>query len=93
MRHATSGTIAEVSAEMKRYMQEIYPQGKQDFLFCMVSDDDSTWLSWVGDGSEELVRESYEEYDGGEYVVFRPATTRKLKIVPPLTKVLENRNP
>ena len=91
--YATSGTIAEVSAEMKRYMQEIYPQGKQDFLFCMVSDDDSTWLSWVGDGSEELVRESYEEYDGGEYVVFRPATTRKLKIVPPLTKVLENRNP
>ena len=50
-------------------------------------------LSWVGDGSEELVRESYEEYDGGEYIIFRPATTRKLKIVPPLTKVLENRDP
>ena len=58
----------------------------------MVSDSGSTWLSWVGDGSEELVRESYEEYDGGEYVIFRPATTRKLKIVPPLMKVLEGRN-
>ena len=58
----------------------------------MVSDNDSTWLSWVGDGSDELVRESYQEYDGGEYIIFRPATTRKLKIVPPLMKVLESKN-
>lgn len=29
---------------------------------------------------------------GGEYIIFRPATTRKLKIVPPLMKVLENRS-
>ena len=90
--YATPETIADVSAEMKQYMQEIYPQSSQDYLFCMVSDSGSTWLSWVGDGSEELVRESYEEYEGGEYIIFRPATTRKLKIVPPLTKVLENRN-
>ena len=90
--YASPETIADVSAEMKQYMQEIYPQSHQDFLFCMVSDSDSTWLSWVGDCSEELVRESYEEYDGGEYIIFRPATTRKLKIVPPLMKVLENRN-
>ena len=90
--YASPETIAEVSAEMKQYMQEIYPQSSQDYLFCMVSDSGSTWLSWVGDGSEELVRESYEEYEGGEYIIFRPATTRKLKIVPPLTKVLENRN-
>ena len=90
--YASPETIAEVSAEMKRYMQEIYPQSLQDYLFCMVSDSSSTWLSWVGDGSEELARESYEEYDGGEYIIFRPATTRKLKIVPPLMKVLENRN-
>ena len=85
-------TIAEVSAEMKLYMQKIYPQSGQDYLFCMVSDSGSTWLSWVGDGAEELVRECYEEYDGGEYIIFRPATTRKLKIVPPLMKVLKNRN-
>ena len=90
--YAAPGTIAEVSAEMKQYMRGIYPQCNQDYLFCMVSDSGSTWLSWVGDGSEELVRESYEEYDGGEYIIFRPATTRKLKIVPPLVKVLENRN-
>ncbi len=90
--YATPETIAEVSAEMKQYMQEIYPQSNQDFLFCMVSDRDSTWLSWVGDGSEELVRESYEEYEGGEYIIFTPATTRKLKIIPPLMKVLEKRN-
>jgi len=90
--YASPETIADVSAEMKQYMQEIYPQSNQDFLFCMVSDSDSTWLSWVGDCSEELVRESYEEYDGGEYIIFRPATTRKLKIIPPLMKVLENRN-
>ena len=90
--YASPETIAEVSAEMKQYMQEIYPQSGQDYLFCMVSDSDSTWLSWVGDGSEELVRESYEEYDGGEYIIFRPATTRKLKIVPPLMRVLESRN-
>ena len=88
---ASPETIAEVSAEMKQYMQEIYPQSSQDYLFCMVSDSGSTWLSWVGDGAEELVRECYEEYDGGEYIIFRPATTRKLKIVPPLMKVLENR--
>ena len=90
--YASPETIADVSAEMKQYMEEIYPQSNQDYLFCMVSDSGSTWLSWVGDGSEELVRESYEEYDGSEYIVFRPATTRKLKIVPPLMKVLENRN-
>lgn len=90
--YASSETIAEVSAEMKRYMTEFYPQSNQDYLFCMVSDDDSTWLSWVGDGAEELVRECYQEYDGGEYIVFRPATTRKTKIVPPLTKKLENRS-
>ena len=90
--YASSETIAEVSAEMKQYMQEIYPQSGQDYLFCMVSDSDSTWLSFVGEGSEELVRECYEEYDGGEYIIFKPATTRKLKIVPPLTRVLENRN-
>ena len=90
--YASPETIADVSAEMKQYMQEIYPQSNQDYLFCMVSDSDSTWLSWVGDGSEELVRECYEEYDGGEYIIFRPPTTRKLKIVPPLVKVLENRN-
>ena len=90
--YASPETIAEVSAEMKQYMLEIYPQSSQDYLFCMVSDSGSTWLSWVGDGSEELVCESYEEYDGGEYIIFRPATTRKLKIVPPLTRVLESRN-
>ena len=90
--YSTPETIAEVSAEMKRYMQEIYPQSRQDYLFCMVSDSVSTWLSWVGDGSEELVRESYAEYEGGEYIIFRPATTRKLKIVPSLLAVLENRN-
>ena len=90
--YASPETIAEVSAEMKQYMQEIYPESNQDYLFCMVSDSGSTWLSWVGDGSEELVRESYEEYDGGEYTIFRPATTRKLKIVPPLMKILESRN-
>ena len=73
-------------------MRQIWPQSDQDYLFCMVSDSDSTWLSWVGDGAEALVRESYPEYDGGEYVIFRPATTRKLKIVPPLTEVLENRS-
>ena len=84
-------TIAEVSAEMKRYMREIWPQSGLDYLFCMVSDSGSTWLSWAGDGAEALVRECYPEYGGGEYVVFRPATTRKVKIVPPLTKVLENR--
>lgn len=89
--YASTDSIAEVSAEMKQYMQEIYPQSNQDYLFCMVSDSDSTWLSWVGEGSEELVRESFGEYDGGEYVIFRPATTRKLKVVPPLTTVLENR--
>lgn len=58
----------------------------------MVSDSGSTWLSWVGDGSEELVRESYEEYDGSEYILFRPAVTRKLKIVPPLMKTLEKKD-
>ncbi|MBR6705927.1 MAG: DHH family phosphoesterase [Clostridia bacterium] len=89
---ASPETIAEVSAEMKRYMREICPQGDLDYLFCMVSDSDSTWLSWVGDGAEELVRESFQEYDGSEYVIFRPATTRKLKIVPPLVTALENRD-
>ncbi len=88
---ASPETIAEVSAEMKQYTQGIYPQSGQDYLFCMVSDSGSTWLSWVGDGAEELVRESYAEYCGGEYIVFRPATTRKVKIVPPLMQVLENR--
>ncbi len=72
--------------------KKIYPQSNRDYLSCMVSDSGSTWLSWVGDGSEELVRERYEEYDGGEYIIFRPTTTRKLKIVPPLMKVLEGRN-
>ena len=90
--YASGETIADVSTAMKQYMQEIYPQSRQDYLFCMVSDSDSTWLSWVGDGSEELVRESYAEYDGSEYIIFRPATTRKLKIVPPLMKVLENKS-
>ena len=89
---ASPETIAEVSAEMKQYMEQIFPQSGQDYLFCMVSDSDSTWLSWAGDGAEALVRESYPEYDGGEYVIFRPATTRKLKIVPPLLEVLENRS-
>ncbi len=87
---AQPDTIAEVSAEMKRYMSESYPQGNLDYLFCMVSDDDSTWLSFVGDGAEELVRESFREYDGSEYIIFRPAATRKLKIVPPLITALEN---
>ena len=77
---------------MKQYMQDVYLQSNQDYLFCMVSDNECTWLSWVGDGSEELVRESYPEYDGGEYIIFRPATSRKLKIVPPLVKILENRD-
>ena len=31
--YASSETIAEVSAEMKQYMQEIYPQSGQDYLF------------------------------------------------------------
>ena len=90
--YASPETIAEVSAEMKSYMQDYWPQSGQDYLFCMVSDTESTWLSWVGDGADELVRECYSEYDGGEYVIFRPATTRKLKIVPPLTEVLEKRS-
>ena len=90
--YASPETIVEVSAEMKQYMQEIYPQSGRDYLFCMVSDSGSTWLSWVGDGAEALVREAYAEYDGGEYVIFRPATTRKVKIVPPLMNILENRN-
>lgn len=89
---SSSETIEEVSAQMKQYMQEIYPQSNLDYLFCIVSDNDSTWLSWVGEGSDELVRECYQEYDGGEYVIFRPATTRKLKIVPPLMENLENRD-
>ena len=89
---ASPETVADVSAEMKQYMRQIWPQSGQDYLFCMVSDSDSTWLSWVGDGADELVRECYSEYDGGEYVIFRPATTRKVKIVPPLTEVLENRS-
>ena len=55
---ATSDTIEEASAQMKQYMEEIYPQSDQDYLFCMVSDSDSTWLSWVGKGSDELVPES-----------------------------------
>ncbi len=89
---AQPGTIAEVSAGMKRYMLEIFPQSGRDYLFCMVTDNDSTWMSWAGDGAEELVRESYPEYDGGEYVVFTPAVTRKLKIVPPLITILESRS-
>ena len=89
---ASPETIADVSAEMKQYMRQIWPQSGQDYLFCMVSDSESTWLSWAGDGADALVRECYSEYDGGEYVVFRPATTRKLKIVPPLTEVLEKRS-
>ena len=90
--YASSETIAEVSAEMKSYMQDYLPQSGQDYLFCMVSDNGSTWLSGVGDGVDELVRECYSESDSGEYVIFRPATTRKLKIVPPLTEVLEKRS-
>ena len=90
--YASHETIAEVSAEMKLYMQDYWPQSGQDYLFCMVSDTESTWLSWVGDGADELVRECYSEYDGGEYVIFRPATTRKLKIVPPHTEALEKRS-
>lgn len=89
---ATPETISEISAEMKLYMQDHLSQSGLDYLFCMVSDNESTWLSWVGDGSDELVRECYSEYDGGEYVIFRPATTRKLKIVPPLTEALEKRS-
>ena len=77
---------------MKSYMQDYWPQSGQDYLFCMVSDDECTWLSFVGDGADELVRECYSEYDGGEYVIFRPATTRKVKIVPPLTEALEKRS-
>ena len=87
--YTSSETIAEISAEMIQYMQENYPQSNQSYLFCMVSDSGSTWLPCAGYGAEELVRESYEEYDGGEYIIFRPATTRKLKNVPPLMKVLE----
>ena len=90
--YATPETIAEVSAEMKLYMKDHLPQSGQDYLFCMVSDDECTWLSFVGDGADELVRECYSEYDGGEYVIFRPATTRKVKIVPPLTEALEKRS-
>ena len=58
----------------------------------MVSDDECTWLSVVGAGADALGRECYSEYDGGEYVIFRPATTRKVKIVPPLTEALEKRS-
>ena len=88
---ATKDTIEEVSETMREYIQEACKESDQDFLFCMVSDENSTWLSFAGEGSEELVRESYEEYEGGNYVKFIPATSRKIKIAPPLIKILENR--
>ena len=88
---ATPDKLEEMSETMRKYMQEAYKESDQDYLFCMVSDDDCTWMSFVGEGAEELVRQCYEEYEGGNYVVFVPATSRKIKIVPPLIKVFENR--
>lgn len=60
-----------------------------DMLFCLVSTEETTWMSWYGKGAERAVRDSFPEYAGGGRMIFIPKASRKEDIVPSLTVALK----
>ncbi len=85
----TEESLAELTEMIEAEFPSIYASGGQDMLFCLVSTDETTWMTWYGEGAEKAVRNSFPEYDGGGRLVFVPKASRKENIVPPLTAALE----
>jgi hypothetical protein len=88
------GVPAEEPASPERIEAEfpkIYASSKMDMLFCLVSTENRTRMIWCGDGAEALVRAAFPDYDGSGSLIFEPKAPRKSKVVPPLTRALEEK--
>ena len=85
----TEENLVELVEMIEAAFPSIHASGSPEMLFCMVSTDEMTWMTWYGGDAEKAVRDSFPEYDGGGRMIFVPKASRKSDIVPPLTAALE----
>lgn len=84
-------SILTLSERIEAEFPKIYASSKMDMLFCRVSTENRTRMIWCGDGAEALVRAAFPDYDGSGSLIFEPKAPRKSKVVPPLTRDLEEK--
>lgn len=84
-------SILTLSERIEAEFPKIYASSKMDMLFCLVSTENRTRMIWCGDGAEALVRAAFPDYDGSGSLIFEPKAPRKSKVVPPLTRALEEK--
>ena len=66
----TEESLAELTEMIEKEFPAIYASCGQDMLFCLVSTDGTTWMTWYGEGAEKAVKDSFPQYDGGGRLVF-----------------------
>ena len=86
----TEESLVELTEMIEAELPILYALDGQDLLFCLISTDEMTWMIWYGEGAEQVVRDSFPEYDGSGRMIFVPKASRKENIVPPMTTALEN---
>ena len=86
----TEESLVVLTEMIEAELPILYALDGQDLLFCLISTDEMTWMIWYGEGAEQVVRDSFPEYDGSGRMIFVPKASRKENIVPPITTALEN---
>ena len=86
----TEESLVVLTEMIEAELPILYALDGQDLLFCLISTDEMTWMIWYGEGAEQVVRDSFPEYDGSGRMIFVPKASRKENIVPPMTTALEN---
>ncbi len=86
----TEESLVELTEMIEAELPILYALDGQDLLFCLISTDEMTWMIWYGEGAEQVVRDSFPEYDGSGRMIFVTKASRKENIVPPMTTALEN---
>jgi len=86
----TEESLVVLTEMIEAELPILYALDGQDLLFCLISTDEMTWMIWYGEGAEQVVRDSFPEYDGSGRMIFVTKASRKENIVPPMTTALEN---
>ena len=94
VRADTTERIEELKPQMAEAMKEYFPESGQDMLYTIFHDRSgdrphSLVLLSLGEGAEELLRETFPCEDGENCLLIRKNLSRKTDIVPALTKMLE----
>ena len=90
------GKVQEMTDRMYRVMADTYDVFGLDLMFAKINnrtengDENMMYMAAYGDGAETVLENTFNNFDGHRYFIFRENISRKTAIIPAITAALED---